>query len=240
MPTYSALSLACLLAAGLLAGCEAAPPAAPPQVDASATPARQLTESVGSDEQLSLDDRLTCQEAELFEQPPWVQAAWLAHGVALSCEVDPGTAPEPPAMPTADTTDDGQPLHAASARCTGNGSLRLFGLPVLAVRVAAVGQPGQGLEIDLRASAGELAVAAGQALGLVLPPRPPAPGPAGQGTGDKEAYQATADDGRIFYVTARQTGPVQVTPEPTGIATFGCLRPESVIEAANDTNAKAG
>ncbi|MGY1426077.1 hypothetical protein [Lysobacter sp. A289] len=237
MPTYSALSLACLLVAGLLAGCEAAPPAAPPQVDASATPARQLTESVGSDEQLSLDDRLTCQEAELFEQPPWVQAAWLAHGVALLCEVDPGTAPEPPAMPTADTTDDGQQLRA-SARCTGNGSLRLFGLPVLAVRVAAVGQPRQGLEIDLRASAGELAAAAGQALGLVLAPRPPVPGHAAQGADDEDAYQTTADDGRIFYVTVRQTGPIRVSPEPT--ATFGCLRPDVIIAAADGRNAEPG
>lgn len=239
MPIHSAFSLACLLVVALLAGCEAAPPAAPPQVDASATPARQLSESVGSDEQLSLDDRLTCQEAELFEQPSWVQAAWLAHGIALSCEVDPGTTPEPLARPSASTADDDQALRA-TARCTGNGSLRLFGLPVLAVRVAAVGEPRQGLEIDLRASAGELAAAAGQALGLVLPPRLPAPGSAGQGAGDREAYQATADDGRIFYVTARPNGPVQANPEPTGVATFGCLRPESITEAANGTKAKTG
>lgn len=103
----------------------------------------------------------------------------------------------------------------------------------MAVRVAASGEPAQGLQIDLQAALAELAAAASDALGVSLLARQADPQP-----GHDQSYQATGDEGRVYYVSAAATGPSpdelsqldaaqDGTPQPASApvetATFGCL-----------------
>ncbi len=143
-------------------------------------------------EQVSLGDRLGCNEADLFTQSAAVQAARLSHGRALVCEVQ----------------SEGDPF----ATCTGNGRLRLFGLPVLAVSVMPAGME-RGLQIRFRSDAATLATAVGRAFDVPLRPRPDAPG---------FSYNGGAD-ARSFYVR----------PHDSDGAVFGCSLPAPNDAATN-------
>jgi len=199
-----------LLAAGLLAGCgpevgadrgRTADPAASSRGGAGLqAPAATATAT----EQVTLGDRLSCREAELFEQPPVVQAAWLTHGTALACGVQ----------------AQGGPL----AVCRGDGSLRLFGLPVLAVSVIDDGRQ-RGLRIHFRGDAAGVAAAAGQVLGVTLRPRTDEAGYShdGLGTGAVDYHAWPRDDGGAIFgcslpvptgAAAADTGEPMSPPEP--------------------------
>lgn len=185
-----------LIAGLLLVGCDpvpgadrdevAGPPAAGRETIQPASPAAS---GAG---QVSLGDRLSCRETDLFAQPVAVQAARLTHGAALTCGVQ----------------VEGGPFAA----CTGDGRLRLFGLPVLAVWVLAEGVE-QGLQIHFRSDAANVATAAGRALGVPLRRRFGEPG---------YSYNGLGVDALHYYVRPRKHSE----------ATFGCTLPAPAGEAA--------
>jgi len=187
-----------LMAGVLLAGCgpdaggdrgrAVAPEAYPRDVAGFMAP------PAGGTEQVTLGDRLSCREVELFEQPPVVQAAWLTHGTALACGV---------------RQAQGGPL----AVCRGDGSLQLFGLPVLAVSVISDGLE-RGLRIHFRGDAAGVAAAASGVLGVPLRPRSGEPG---------YSYDGPGAEALDYYVW----------PRDDGGATFGCSLPGPAGAAAD-------
>lgn len=184
-----------LIAGLLLVGCDPVPGADRDEVAGPPSAGRETIQpaspAASRAGQVSLGDRLSCRETDLFAQPVAVQAARLTHGAALTCGVQ---------------------VEGPFAACTGDGRLRLFGLPVLAVSVMAEGIE-QGLQIRFRGDAASVATAAGRALGVPLRRRFGEPG---------YSYDGLGVDALDYYVLPREPGE----------AAFGCTLPAPAGDAA--------